>query len=128
MRHGATQLFLFVFIRVHLRPNVFLTILEATIKDMTTKWKANHPGEPDLETPEFHNEAEEAEWWFANREKIAVRLIKYGRKAPIETQPVTIRLPKTDIERPRLLARKRGMPYQTFIKAVLHESLRKLSA
>jgi predicted DNA binding CopG/RHH family protein len=92
------------------------------------KWKPKQKGEPDLETSEFKSEAEEAEWWFANREKIADRLIKYGRKAPIETQPVTIRLPKTDISRARLLAKKRGMPYQTFIKAVLHENLRKLSA
>jgi hypothetical protein len=77
---------------------------------MTTKWKAKQKGEPDLEIPEFLSEAKEAEWWFANHEKVADRLIKYGRKSPIETQPVTIRLPKTDIERARLLARQRGMP------------------
>jgi predicted DNA binding CopG/RHH family protein len=36
-----------------------------------------------------------------------------------------VRLPLTDIERARKLGKKRGVGYQTVIKALLHEALKR---
>jgi predicted DNA binding CopG/RHH family protein len=38
-------------------------------------------------------------------------------------KPVSIRLPAPDIATAQKLARKRGVPYQTFIKTLLHDAL-----
>ena len=43
------------------------------------------------------------------------------------TKNVSVRLPVTDIERARKLAEKRGVGYQTVIKTLLHEALKKES-
>ena len=76
---------------------------------------------PLLVTPAFKSEQEEADWWFANREIVEDRVIKYGRKALIETQSVTIRLPKDDLERAREIAAREGI---TVIKRALRQALR----
>ena len=39
------------------------------------------------------------------------------------TRPVTIRLSVPDIAMARRLSKSKGMPYQTYIKSLLHESL-----
>jgi predicted DNA binding CopG/RHH family protein len=39
------------------------------------------------------------------------------------TQSVTIRLNKPDIEAARQLAKVKGLPYQTYIRGLLHEAL-----
>ncbi len=39
------------------------------------------------------------------------------------TQSVTLRLPVKDVEDARKLAEKKGLPYQTYIKMLLHEAL-----
>jgi len=39
------------------------------------------------------------------------------------TQSVTIRLNAPDVEAARQLSKLRGMPYQTYIKGLLHEAL-----
>jgi predicted DNA binding CopG/RHH family protein len=45
------------------------------------------------------------------------------------TQSVTIRLNVPDIEAARRLSKKKGLPYQTYIKRLLHEALvRELNA
>jgi predicted DNA binding CopG/RHH family protein len=36
---------------------------------------------------------------------------------------VTIRMPIADIETAREIAEKRGLPYQTYIKGLLHQAL-----
>jgi hypothetical protein len=42
------------------------------------------------------------------------------------TKQVSIRLPVTDLERAKRLARRKGIPkYQSYIKALLHEALLK---
>ena len=38
-------------------------------------------------------------------------------------QPISIRLPASDIAAAQQLARKRRIPYQTYIKALLHDAL-----
>ena len=86
-------------------------------------WKSSGGG-PDLVTPAFKSEQEKAGWWFANREIVEDRIIKYGRKALIETQSVTIRLPKDDVERAREIAAREGIGYQAVIKRALRQALR----
>ncbi len=41
------------------------------------------------------------------------------------TKPVTIRLNAPDIAMARSLSKTKGLPYQTYIKMVLHEALQK---
>jgi predicted DNA binding CopG/RHH family protein len=38
-------------------------------------------------------------------------------------QPISIRLPAPDIATAQKLARKKGIPYQTYIKMLLHDAL-----
>jgi predicted DNA binding CopG/RHH family protein len=80
-----------------------------------------------VDAPVFRSEAEEAEWWDKHRELIGDLLLKHGRRGALPTRNVSLRLPVTDIERARRLAEKRGIGYQTLIKTLLHEALRKES-
>lgn len=79
--------------------------------------------------PKFRTEAEEAEWWDNHPDvatEIMKRAIKSGkarRTAPLRT--VTMRLPVPDIEAAQELALQKGLPYQTYIKMLLHEALAK---
>lgn len=79
--------------------------------------------------PEFRTEVEEAEWWDAHPE-VATELMRSALKSgqarrviPLKT--VTIRLPVPDIEAARDIAQRKGLPYQTYIKMLLHEALGK---
>ena len=80
-----------------------------------------------VDAPVFHSEAEEAAWWDRHQGLIADLLVKHGRRGAVATKNISLRLPVTDIERARELAEKRGVGYQTVIKSVLHEALRKES-
>jgi len=80
-----------------------------------------------IDAPEFRSEADEAKWWDRHRDLIADLLLKHGRRGAVPTKNVSVRLPVTDIERARKLAAKRGVGYQTLIKTLLHEALRKES-
>ena len=39
------------------------------------------------------------------------------------TRPVTIRMPVADIEAAQEIAERRGVPYQTYIKGLIHQAL-----
>ena len=80
-----------------------------------------------IDTPEFHSEAEEAAWCDRHQDLIADLLVKHGRRGSVPTKNVSVRLPVTDLERARKLAEKRGIGYQTIIKTLLHEALKKES-
>jgi predicted DNA binding CopG/RHH family protein len=91
--------------------------------------------------PAFATEAEEAEWWYKNRnvhgkqllsavktgeaqvltrEKLLERLAASKRKAaPV----VALRIPEADLALARKQAEQKGLPYQTYIKSLLHETL-----
>ena len=81
--------------------------------------------------PKFKNEAEEAEWWDSHPEvatELMQRAMKAGtarRAVPLKT--VTMRLPVADLQAAEALAHKRGLPYQTYIKMILHEALERES-
>ncbi len=78
-----------------------------------------------IEAPEFRSEAEEAKWWDAHQDLVADLLIKHGRRAVVPTKSVTMRLPVADIDRARQLATRRGTGYQTLLKTLLHDALKR---
>ena len=90
--------------------------------------------------PVFESEREEAEWWYKNRtrlDKDLVEAAKTGklkrldqatlkaRLAASRSRVVSIRLLENDIDLARQQAAQKGLPYQTYIKSVLHQALRR---
>ena len=83
--------------------------------------------------PNFKSEKEEAEWWDAHPEVITELFLKARREGKIRrlpaargaTQPVTIRMALADVETAQELAGRRGLPYQTYIKGLLHQALQR---
>lgn len=81
--------------------------------------------------PRFKSEREEARWWDAHPEVITDLFLKAKKEGKIKrlplvrgaTKPVTIRMPVADIETAQQIAEKRGLPYQTYIKGLLHQAL-----
>ena len=81
--------------------------------------------------PRFKSERQEAEWWDAHPKVITALFLKAKKEGKIKRLPVvrgatkslTIRVPIADIEAAREIAEKRGLPYQTYIKGLLHQAL-----
>ena len=103
--------------------------------------KKRMEGQPKSAIPAFATEAEEAEWWYRNRnihgkqllaavksgeaqvltkEKLRER-IAASRKTPAPV--VALRIPQADLALARKQSEQKGLPYQTYIKSLLHESL-----
>jgi len=89
--------------------------------------------------PAFKSEAEEAEWWYKNRARLDKDLVDAAKKGKLKrldqatlkarlaapkSRVVSIRLLEDDIELARRQATQKGLPYQTYIKSVLHQALR----
>ena len=94
-----------------------------------------HKGER-IVVPKFKTEAEEAQWWYDNREKVEDALINAMDNGTIRrgaaqrltnearaSRNVTIRMAEADLDLARRQAEEKGLPYQTYIKSVLHEAL-----
>jgi hypothetical protein len=96
--------------------------------------------QPKRVIPAFATEAEEAEWWFKNRnihgkQLLAVKSGQAGvltkeklraRTAASKRTPaptVALRIPAADLAPTRKQAEQKGQPYQTYIKSLLHETL-----
>lgn len=79
-----------------------------------------------LRVPRFKSEAEEAAWWDAHPEMIT-RAFKHAlKKHPRPpTKTVTIRLAVDDVARAQRLASRKGLGYQTLVKTLLHDALRR---
>jgi hypothetical protein len=77
--------------------------------------------------PRFHTETEEAGWWDSHPEvatEIMKRAVKSGRaRRAVPLKTVTMRLPLPDLKAAQDLAHHKGLPYQTYIKMLLHEAL-----
>ena len=91
--------------------------------------------------PAFATEAEEADWWYKNREvhgKALLAAVRSGEAqiltrekllARIEASKkkpapvVALRIPEADLALARRQAEQKGLPYQTYIKSLLHETL-----
>jgi predicted DNA binding CopG/RHH family protein len=91
-----------------------------------------------MKIPKFKTEAEEADWYYRNRDKIKwgkpVRDADGNLMTPAQivaaeidkrkrTQPITIRLSVADIELAKTLAEQKGLAYQTYLKSLVHQAL-----
>jgi hypothetical protein len=99
--------------------------------------------EPKRVLPVFATEAEEAAWWYKNRNLHGKQLLAAVRSgearvltkeklrewlaaSPKTPAPVVaLRIPATDLALARKQAEQKGLPYQTYIKSLLHETLAK---
>jgi len=93
--------------------------------------------------PAFATEAEEAEWWYKNRKMLDKDLLEAAKTGKFSilyrrdlrqriarskaAKVVSIRLPEADLELARSQAEKKGLPYQTYIKSLLHQALERQS-
>src|SRR3954453_10353917 len=91
-----------------------------------------------IQPPKFANEDQEATWWASRqgrdflKQKSAgpqkkgakgSRLVgQLNRKASVQ---IALRLPGPDVERARELATRKGIGYQTLLKMLVHEGLRR---
>ena len=86
--------------------------------------------------PKFATEAEEAKWWDDHQEMVERNLIQAIRDGTARrgtaqrlareartSRNVTIRIAEADLDLVRKQAEEKGLPYQTYIKSVLHEEL-----
>ena len=92
--------------------------------------------------PSFASQGEEAAWWFKNRkahdqdfsaavqsgeaqvltrEKLRERIEASKAKAPARV--ISLRVPESDLALARKQAEQKGLPYQSYIKSLLHETL-----
>lgn len=93
-----------------------------------------------MKTPEFATEGEQAKWIYENRERLGeefAQAVRDGRtsrppdgglRARVEAakaKSINIRLAEDDLQLARELAEREGLPYQTFIKSLLHKALRR---
>ncbi len=88
-----------------------------------------------LIVPKFASEAEDAKWHQRSRralESAMERRILEGSTLTLEqaaarakTRPVTLRLAAADIDAARAMAAQKGVGYQTYVKMLLHEALRR---
>lgn len=87
-----------------------------------------------IAVPKFSSEAEEAAWWDTHRSEIEAEIRRrMKQRKPLTlsnlmqrsepSQPVTLRIPREDLETARRLAARKGVGYQTYIKMLLREAL-----
>lgn len=80
--------------------------------------------------------SQEAAWWDAHHSEIEAEIrqrVKQKRPLTLSnllrgakpSQPVTLRIPKEDLDTARRLAARKGLGYQTYIKMLLREALAK---
>jgi predicted DNA binding CopG/RHH family protein len=85
--------------------------------------------------PKFASEAQDARWHDRHRpelERALERRIREGSTLTVQQvasrvklRPVTIRLPIEDIDAARGLAARKGVGYQTYVRMLLREALRR---
>ena len=93
-----------------------------------------------IDMPRFVDEAQEADWWASRQGRKFVKLqsaepVKKGspprgsrlvgqlnRAASVQ---IALRLPEPDLTKAREIATRKGMGYQTLLKMLVHEGLRR---
>lgn len=88
--------------------------------------------------PKFKNEDEEAKWWASangraflkqqsraasNRESKASSLV--ANLTRVNSVQIALRLPAPDLAKARQIASRKGIGYQTLLKILVHEGLRR---
>ena len=85
-----------------------------------------------LKTPDFKNEKEEAEWYDTHQDELLTQFKQAARDGTLgrgtlarraQTAATSIRLNTDDLELAKTLAGKRGLPYQTYLKMIIHQHL-----
>ena len=93
-----------------------------------------------IDMPKFANEGEEADWWASPQGREFVkqkstgslrkesepqgsRLVAQLRRAT--TVQIALRLPEPDVTKAREIAARKGIGYQTLLKMLVHEGLRR---
>jgi predicted DNA binding CopG/RHH family protein len=89
----------------------------------------------------FKSAAEEAAWWHKNRATHGAQMLAAAKsgeaqvltKAKLQerlaasrkppARVVALRIPEADLALARQQAERKGLPYQTYIKSILHETL-----
>lgn len=95
-----------------------------------------------VKMPKFRNESEEADWWASAEGRAYVQkkakeaqavgtrfsgsplVARLNKKSSTQ---IAIRLPGADIEEARKIAGRKGIGYQTLLKMIVHEGLRRES-
>ena len=84
---------------------------------------------PKKAVPAFTSEAEEREFWETHE---STEYVDWSRAEPVRlpnlkpsTQTISLRLPLGLLERIKIEANRRDMPYQSLIKAWLSDQLRR---
>lgn len=89
----------------------------------------------ELKKKNFRNEAEEANWWDQHQDALATEFEKAAAAGTLSrgtaarkgsTPTTTIRLDPEDIARARSQAAHHGLRYQTYLKMLIHQALRKV--
>jgi len=90
--------------------------------------------------PKFVNEAQEADWWASRegREFVKQKAAGTGKKgrvprgsrlvgqlSRVASVQIALRLPEPDVAKARELATRKGIGYQTLLKMLVHEGLRR---
>jgi predicted DNA binding CopG/RHH family protein len=84
-----------------------------------------------IKIPKFRTTEEEATWWESREGKrVATEIMKRGVAAGtarrnVRLKTISMRLPVADLQAAQELAATKGLPYQTYIKMLLHEALQK---
>jgi len=93
-----------------------------------------------IQIPKFASEAEEADWWASRQgreflkqhaaqpaktggEPKGSRLV--GQLSRTASVQIALRLPEPDVAKARELATRKGIGYQTLLKMLVHEGLRR---
>ena len=93
-----------------------------------------------IDMPKFVNEGEEADWWASRQGR---EFVKHKSTGPVKkgsapkgsrlvaqlsrttTVQIALRLPEPDVTKAREIATRKGMGYQTLLKMLVHEGLRR---
>ena len=91
-----------------------------------------------IQLPAFANDEEEATWWASRQgrdflkqksaeppKKMAKGSRLVGQLNRTASVQIALRLPSPDIEKARELATRKGIGYQTLLKMLVHEGLRR---
>lgn len=85
-----------------------------------------------IATPQFASEEEEATWWDTHKKEADAFVERAYRKGAMTrgtiggakgTKQTTLRLLTEDIGRAKRVAERKGLPYQTYLKMLIHEGL-----
>ncbi len=84
-----------------------------------------------LDMPKFATEAEEAAWWPTQEDKLLEIFknaaengtLRRGNGKVKPSEPITLRMDAEDLKLAKNQAAREGLPYQTYIKSLLHKAL-----